>query len=442
MNILLLTPDASGGTLLRSLLTLYANQNNFDKPHVDVSHIEIGLHTETNDQGLELVRHHSDHENYEQSLTEIVQLLESADHYKIAKISQYNMGRRRDTHNDLREFYNYLNKNFLIISCRRESTFDYALSWAINKVTSRLNVFSHSDKFESFGEYYENKITIDPLTITQALNDYSNYIAWCEQNFDIDHVYYYERDVENIERFILNLPLFDSVKKKKSLKTQFNISFNDWNRCHYYKSNITDFYNQRSNYLTSNLSKQTYSIDSEKISQLKQQNEQELLESYSIVAADHWPHVSSVDEYLNLDYSILNECAYRFDLDFYVSKDCYYNNILNETYTAPVDLRLDEQRLKIDPELLISSKQDFIDSHSTQYQAVADTVKQLVEQKIMSKPIPIKKQTLADKQEIVENFDECVKAYNAWAVNHDRARTINQDDIQSKKTLENTVWHV
>ena len=198
MNILLLTPDAAGGTLLRSLITLYASQNCIDETYIDVSHLELGLHKETNSEGLELVRHHSEYEDYGQSITEIIQLLEDADHYKIAKISQYNMGMRDDKPHDLKAFYRYLNENFLIISCRRQSTFDYALSWAINKITSRLNVFSHSDKFESFGEYYENKITIDPLVLTQALDDYSSYITWCETNFDVDRVYYYERDVEKI----------------------------------------------------------------------------------------------------------------------------------------------------------------------------------------------------------------------------------------------------
>jgi hypothetical protein len=115
MNILLLTPDASGGTLLRSLITLYASQNELDTPYVDVSHLELGLHKEINSQGLELVRHHSEYEDYNQSLTEIVQLLESVDHHKIAKISQYNMGMRNDTSHELKAFYRYLNENFFII---------------------------------------------------------------------------------------------------------------------------------------------------------------------------------------------------------------------------------------------------------------------------------------------------------------------------------------
>ena len=439
MNILLLTPDASGGTLLRSLITLYASCNDLDTPYVDVSHLELGLHKETNSQGLELVRHHSEYENYNQSLTDIVQLLESVDHHKIAKISQYNMGMRSDSSAELSAFYRYLNENFLIISCRRQSKFDYALSWAINKITSRLNVFSHSDKFESFGEYYENKITIDPLVLTQALDDYSSYITWCETNFDVDRVYYYERDVEKIEQFILDLPIFDEIRLVSNFQDQFGIKFNDWNRCHYYKSNITDFYKQRSNYLLGNLAKQSYSTDNEKIQNLQQQNQQWLADSYAEVAGEDWPSIQSVDEYLALSPDILTECSEKFGLDFYINKHRYYSNILDGTYTPPVDLRTDEQRLKIDPELLMSSNQNFVDTHNTQYQHVMDTVKQLVEQKIMSKPIPIKKQTLADKYEIIENFNECMEVYNAWAHTNE---SINQADIETKINLENATWRV
>ena len=439
MNILLLTPDASGGTLLRSLITLYASQNELDTPYVDVSHLELGLHKEINSQGLELVRHHSEYEDYNQSLTEIVQLLESVDHHKIAKISQYNMGMRNDTSHELKAFYRYLNENFFIISCRRQTKFDYALSWAINKVTSRLNVFSHSDKFESFGEYYENKIVIDPLVLTQALDDYSNYITWCETNFDVDCVYYYERDVDNIEQFILSLPIFDNISITANFNDQFGIEFNDWNRCHYYKSNITDFYKQRSNYLLGNLAKQSYSVNNDKIKMLQQQNQQWFVDSYLTVAGDDWPIINSIDEYSTLSPAVKTECTEKFGLDFYINKHQYYSNLLDGTYTPPVDLRTDEQRLKIDPELLMSSNQNFVDTHNTQYQHVMDTVKQLVEQKIMSKPIPIKKQTLADKYEIIENFNECMEVYNAWAYTNER---ITQADIETKINLENATWRV
>lgn len=439
MNILLLTPDAAGGTLLRSLITLYASQNCIDETYIDVSHLELGLHKETNSEGLELVRHHSEYEDYGQSITEIIQLLEDADHYKIAKISQYNMGMRDDKPHDLKAFYRYLNENFLIISCRRQSTFDYALSWAINKITSRLNVFSHSDKFESFGEYYENKITIDPLVLTQALDDYSKYIAWCETNFDVDRVYYYERDVLAIDEFILSLPIFDHLSITSDFQEMFGIPFNDWNRCHYYKSNITDFYKQRSNYLMGNLAKQSYSVDSEKIQELKQLNQNELIDTYTIIAGKDWPSIDNINEYLALNPAILKECTEHFDLGFYIDKDQYYSNLLDGSYTTPADLRTNEQRLKIDPELLKSSNQDFIDTHNTQYQTIMDTVEQLVEQKIMSKPIPIKKQTLEDKYEIIENFDQCLQVYNDW---ESESNKLNRNNLSNDMNLEKAMWRV
>ena len=68
-----------------------------------------------------------------------------------------------------------------------------------------------------------------------------------------------------------------------------------------------------------------------------------------------------------------------------------------------------------------------------------DTVKQLVEQKIMSKPIPIKKQTLEDKYEIIENFDQCLQVYNDW---ESESNKLNRNNLSNDMNLEKAMWRV
>jgi hypothetical protein len=66
--------------------------------------------------------------------------LQTVDHYKVARLAQYHIRRREDTIEDQLPFYQYLNDNFFIISCRRQNVFEHAISQTINKITKKLNV--------------------------------------------------------------------------------------------------------------------------------------------------------------------------------------------------------------------------------------------------------------------------------------------------------------
>ena len=132
MNVLILTPDAVGSTLLQRLITIYMQFHTYDRP-------VINLHELTNG----LVRYHNDHFNqevlgkkdgkwgYYQSLEQVVELLDSVDHYKTSRLAHYHIRNRRDALADQIPFYRYLNENFYIISCRRHNIFEHALSWCL-----------------------------------------------------------------------------------------------------------------------------------------------------------------------------------------------------------------------------------------------------------------------------------------------------------------------
>ena len=85
MNVVVLTPDRVGSTLLQRLITIYMQFHQFDQP-------VINLHELTNG----LMRYYSpvfncevlgkdpqDHWGYHQTLPEIVDMLESVSHYKL-----------------------------------------------------------------------------------------------------------------------------------------------------------------------------------------------------------------------------------------------------------------------------------------------------------------------------------------------------------------------
>jgi hypothetical protein len=134
-------------------------------------------------------------------------------------------------------FYQYLNKNFFIISCRRENVFEHALSWGINTVTKKINVYSAEEKINTFINLYKEQITIDPEVIVKTLVDYKIYLEWCDAHFNVASYFKYDTHLKDIEKYIINLPIF-AGQPKISWQDTYGIDFADWNRCHYYASDI------------------------------------------------------------------------------------------------------------------------------------------------------------------------------------------------------------
>ena len=237
MNILVLTPDAVGSTLLQRVLTIYMQFHQFDKP-------VINLHELTN--GLD--RYYSPEFNrellgkkkwgYHQTLSEVVELLSSVDHYKTSRLAQYHIRARNDAVSDQVPFYQYLNENFYIISCRRKNILEHALSWSINTITRKLNVYSATEKINTFVDLFNSRITVDPQVLLNHCHSYANYVSWCDQYFSVSNYFNYEEHVPRIERYVLDLPVFAGQPKKITWADTYGQEFADWNRCHHMTSDI------------------------------------------------------------------------------------------------------------------------------------------------------------------------------------------------------------
>lgn len=239
MNVLILTPDAVGSTLLQRVLTITMQFHDFGRPVINLHELTNGLNKfYSPDFNQEILNKQNAKWGYHQSLEEVVSLLDSVTHWKTARLAQYHIHGRQDSMAQQIPFYNYLNENFFIIACRRKNVFEHGLSWAITTMTKKLNVYSSDEKLETFLDLYKTGITVDVDNFLLTLRRYKSYLDWCEQHFQVGSYFWYERDVPNIERFILNLPLFAGQQKLLGWKDSMDIDFSTWNKCHFAGSDI------------------------------------------------------------------------------------------------------------------------------------------------------------------------------------------------------------
>jgi hypothetical protein len=240
MNVLILTPDAVGSTLLQRMLTIYMQFHQFGRPVINLHELTNGLakyySPEFNQElvGKRAVKNWG----YYQTLEEIVELLSSVDHYKTSRLAHYHIHARGDTVAEQIPFYSYLNENFYIISCRRNNVFEHALSMTLNKVTKKLNVYSAAEKIDAFYNIYQSGVELDADVFTYQLNAYRDYVNWSNQYFNISSYFNYEQDVPRIEQFILNLPVFANQPESVTWEKNFGITFNTWNKMHYARSDL------------------------------------------------------------------------------------------------------------------------------------------------------------------------------------------------------------
>jgi hypothetical protein len=250
MNVLVLTPDRVGSTLLQRLLTVYMTAHEFDRPVINLHELTNGLmkyYSPTFNQEVLGKPDKGQPWGYYQSLEEITELLASVDHYKTARLAKYHIDVRQDTVAHQTPFYDYLNENFFIISARRENVFEHALSWCIYMQSKRLNVYSHQDKINTFANLYRDKITVDPQALINNVNQYYAYIEWAEKHFRINTYFNYEKDLPRIEDYILDLSIFNGQSQKKRWQHMFDIEFSNWNRCHYLGSDLSGLGSQLNN---------------------------------------------------------------------------------------------------------------------------------------------------------------------------------------------------
>lgn len=240
MNVLILTPDAVGSTLLQRLITIYMNFYDFGKPVINLHELTNGLiKYYSPDFNREILGKppSSEQWGYHQSLPEIIDLLKNVDHHKTSRLANYHLRRRNDPTKELIPFQKYLDDNFFVISCRRRNIFEHALSWSINKITKKLNVYSSQEKLESFGYLYAEPFDVDIHSLVMACKDYAQYLQWADQNFSVGSYFYYEDHLPEIEHYIMNLPIFGG-QPRITWQDKFGLSFQNYNRYTYLSSDI------------------------------------------------------------------------------------------------------------------------------------------------------------------------------------------------------------
>jgi hypothetical protein len=240
MNVLILTPDRVGSTLLQRLITVYMNMHEFDQPVINLHELTNGLikyYSTDFDQEV-LGKPNGRAWGYFQTLEEITDLLHSVPHYKTSRLAHYHIKNRQDTMAEQVPFYQYLNDNFFIISAQRDNLLEHGLSWCIQTHSKRLNVYTHQEKVNTFYDLYQNRITVDPETLIKYLDQYWEYLAWVDNHFHVSSYFHYERHLPQIEKYILNLPIFNG-QQPRSFKDTFDIEFQDWNLCHYLGSDLS-----------------------------------------------------------------------------------------------------------------------------------------------------------------------------------------------------------
>ena len=420
MNVLILTPDAVGSTLLQRLITIYMQFHNYNKPVINIHELTNGLIKYHNDAlGQEVLgKPTAGKWGYYQSLEEIVELLSSADHYKTSRLAQYHIKNRQDPLADQIPFYQYLNDNFYIISCRRHNVFEHSLSWALNKVTKKLNVYSTNEKIEHFFDLYKNGIIIDPNSLVQTLESYKNYLEWCENHFNVASYFYYDQHLQDIESYILSLPIFAGQSELISWDQQYGIDFNTWNRCHYLKGDVGALALDHNDEFLK-LSNDSIQMSEESANFIKR---------YRDVADSSWPKIQSIDDYKNLPQHIQQQAEQQFKLTV----------PSNDSTAVGSTITLLQQSFE---KFLPVEHTEFLNQHQESYQRTVREISSMVDKKIMISPPPIKKQTLSEKKYIVKNFEQCLNVYNQWVgVNPTVGNPVDMDVMDSFADAERKCW--
>jgi hypothetical protein len=418
MNVLILTPDAVGSTLLQRLITIYMQFHHYDRPVINLHELTNGLvkyHNVTFDQ--DVLGKQDGSWGYHQSLREVVDLLSTTDHYKTSRLAHYHIRNRQDSLEQQIPFYQYLNDNFYIISCRRHNVFEHALSMCLNKITKKLNVYTADEKINTFFDLYKTGIDIDPNSLIQTLNAYRDYVKWCNDHFNVASYFYYDEHLPRIEKYILSLPIFSQQTKLLSWQDNFDIDFDTWNQCHYISSDLGTL-------ALNHPDKFAQLADHTKITKISS-GDQLFLNSYRRVADPSWPVISTMEEYKNLSAQIRNEVEKIHGLTHSAS-----SNLINYT-TLPQPLT----------ELLPESHLNFLNQHQHNYQTALTNITAMVETGIIISAPPIKKQTLAEKKHIIKNYLHLLDVYNKWIVlNPDIGLPLDKSTLDQFAQTEKNRW--
>jgi hypothetical protein len=421
MNVLILSPDAVGGTLLNKLIATYMQLHEYDRPVIDIPHPEYGVSTFFSPELNQTILSKNGHMDADQNLQEIIELYKSVDHYKISKLTHYSMKSRNDSPNQSIPFYRYFNDNFFVIACRRENLFEHALSWGLTKITKAKNVYSHYDKISKFIDVYQNGITIDPQSLVKSLEDYKEYLQWVEQHFHVASYYCYEKHLSNIENYIFSLPIFAGQQQFVTWKDAFGINFNDWNRCHRLISDIgTIALNKPSNFKEI-ANRIKHGLPDSATLTYDWAMARQMLQAYNDCSAPNWPKIKNMQDYQVLPDYIKQECEKVHAVGSYLHQTTLQLNVASY---------LDKEQC------------EFLNIHAAGYLNAVSAMERMHALKLIRTGTPIKKQTLAEKKLVIKNFDQCAEIYNHWIQhNPELGIPITSDQLELLNNNEQQYWN-
>ena len=378
-------------------LTIYMQFHDFGRPVINMHELTNGLAKYYSPEfGRELVSKKTvENWGYHQTLEEVIKLLDSVDHYKTSRLTHYHIRRRGDSLEQQVPFYQYLNENFYIIACKRANVFEHALSMTLNTITKKLNVYDAYEKIDTFYEIHKSGVTLDPVVFERQLDAYKLYVDWSEQYFDISSYFNYEQDIPRLEQYILDLPVFSSRSNRVTWDQNFGISFNDWNKMHYARSDLSQLS------LTNHNNLETAMLD-----------QTDIVKHYQQHAPEHWPAVHSLDDVANLSSELQQQWV----------QDAIY-----QEGTVP---------------WLRQSQQQALSTFKHGYKQAQQTINQMIDLGIIINGPPIKKQTLSEKQKTIRNFEQLIEIYNAWALTHpDTGSPVTDQDLMNKTHTELEFWN-
>lgn len=395
MNVLILTPDRVGSTLLQRLITIYMLRKGFDKPVINLHELTNGLEKYFNTiLNLEVLgKPKGTSWGYYQSLSVITELLQSVEHYKTSRLAHYHIQKRNDSLDEQIRFYEYLNENFFIISCQRENILEYALSWCINAHSKKLNVYSAIEKVNVFSEIYKKGITVEPTSLIKYLNAYKKYIEWCDRFFAIQSIFVYDKNINNIENYMFNLD-FMKESKHNSWQDMFGQSWNDFNLCHKLLPDVRLLNNNVGN--------------------------------------------------TNIEWTDPNQ---ELQWQLYKGVDWPEFNVMSDTKLDELDTNTKQEILDLKQKSILDWNKSFIQTtanvknfltkHLESYKTTYKTLDQLVKDGFLVTGVPIKLQTLYEKKQIIKNFKDLVNYYNHWVDENKFGVTYTDTDLDNLIALEN-----
>lgn len=192
MNVLILTPDGVGSTILQRLLTmtLYLEKIEVVNTHELTNGLCLNKGILTKNFDL----------RYSQKLQEIVQLIKQSDKntHIVSRLAKYHLDARQDNPQSQKTFFAFLNSFYgKKIMCIRNNIFEYALSWSIRERSGVLNVYNREDK-----KLVMEVSEVDESFFLKKCNEYVNYIYWVQDNFPNVEQVSYEDMITNSDSII------------------------------------------------------------------------------------------------------------------------------------------------------------------------------------------------------------------------------------------------